>query len=311
MKPVRVGVIGIGHLGRIHTSIYSQLPEVEITFLCDIILKRALSLAKKVNASCSRDYRDGFSLVDAVSITVPTSLHYQIAKEFLLQGKDVLVEKPITTELKQAEDLIQLARKNSSILQVGHVERFNQALNAIKNIPGEIKFVECHRIGPFSRRSTDISVVLDLMIHDLDIILELLPYRIKKIEPIGTKVITEFIDIANAKITFENGSICNITSSRVSEEVQRKIRIFKEDCYISLDYQKQEVKIYRKIKGRLRKREIRIKKEQPLELELRSFINSVKNRTSPVVSGESAKKALALALKIEKKINATSILKAS
>lgn len=305
MKKIKVGIIGIGHVGSIHADIYSQFQDVDVTFLCDIILKRAKDVAKELNAYYSSDFRDGFSKIDAVSIAVPTSKHYQIAKEFLKKGIDVLVEKPMTTNLKQANHLIQLANENFCILQVGHVERFNKALHAIKGIPGEIRFIECHRIGPFSKRSTDVSVVLDLMIHDIDIILELIPYKIEKIEAVGTKVITDFTDISNAKIKFENGTICNITSSRVSEESQRKIRIFKENCYISLDYMRQEVRIYRKIKEKIVKKYIGIKKEQPLKLELRSFIDSVKNRTQPLVSGEIAKRALAVALKIEKKINLT------
>ncbi len=302
MKNIKIGVIGIGHLGSIHAKIYSQIPGVKIAFLCDAEKEKAKDLASSLGASYSNDYRDGFSKVDAVSIAAPTPLHYKIAKDFLRKNKDVLIEKPITTNLKQAQELIDIAKQKKRILQVGHVERFNKALHSIRKIPGEIKFIECHRIGPFSKRSADVSVVLDLMIHDLDIILELIPHKIKKIQAIGLKVITDFSDIANARIEFDNGTICNITSSRVSDDSLRKIRIFKDNCYISLDYKEQDVKIYRKLKDKIINKNIVIKKEQPLQLELKSFITSIRSRKNTAVSGEAAKKALNIALRIDKQI---------
>ena len=213
MKKLNIGVIGTGHVGSFHAEIYSQLPDVKVSFLCDIAKTTVRELATRLKSDYSSDYRACFRLVDAVSIAVPTHLHYKIARDFLKNGIDVLIEKPITTDLKQARDLIRIAEENGRILQVGHVERFNKAFSAIKNVPGEIKFIECHRIGPFSRRCTDVSVVLDLMIHDLDIILELLPHKIKSIQATGLKVMTSFPDIANARITFGNGAVCNITSS--------------------------------------------------------------------------------------------------
>ena len=303
MKKIRVGIIGIGHLGTFHSKIYSQLPDVEVKFLSDIVEVNAKNLASELKAEYSDNFRDGLSKIDAVSIATPTSTHYSIAKEFLSNGIDVLVEKPITVKLKEAESLIAIAKKNSRILQVGHVERFNKALAAIENIPGEIKFIECHRIGPFSKRSMDISVVLDLMIHDLDIILQFVSSKIKKIEATGLKVVTDYPDIANARITFKNKAVCNITSSRVSDDSLRKIRIFKENCYISLDYKHQEVNIYRKINGEITKKQIEIEREQPLQLEIKSFIAAVKNRTQPEVSGEDARLALKTALKIERIIS--------
>ena len=303
MEKVRVGIIGIGHLGTFHSKIYSQFPDVEVQFLSDTVEVNAKKLASELGAEYLNDFRAGLSRVDAVSIATPTSTHYSIAKEFLNNGVDVLVEKPITIKLKDAESLIAIAKKNSRILQVGHVERFNKALAAIEDVPGEIKFIECHRIGPFSRRSTDVSVVLDLMIHDLDIILQFVSSKIKKIEATGLKVVTDHPDIANARITFKNKTVCNITSSRVSDDSLRKIRIFKENCYISLDYKNQEVNIYRKVNGEITKKQIEIEKEQPLQLELRSFIDAVKNRTQPEVSGEDASLALKTALKIERLIS--------
>jgi len=302
VKSVRVGVIGLGHLGKIHARIYSGFKDVRITFVCDIIKTRAKRIAEELNVPYSTDFRDCLGEVDALSIATPTSSHYQIAKECIKHKIDVLVEKPLAPDLMQAKRLITLAKKNNCILQVGHVERFNKALQAIRDIPGEIKFIECHRIGPFKKRSLDISVVLDLMIHDLDIILELVPSKVKQIQAVGTRVITPLPDIANSRIRFENGTICNITSSRVSEEALRKIRIFKENCYISLDYMRQTVKIYTKQKNKIRRKNIKIKKAQPLKLELRSFIDAVKNRREPPSSGEKVLSALDIALKIEQKI---------
>lgn len=302
MKKIKIGIIGLGHLGKIHTRIYSDFRNVEITFVCDIIKTRAQKIARELKVPFSTDYRDCFGKVDAVSIATPTSTHYEIAKECLKHKIDVLVEKPLTASLREARKLINLAKKNNCILQVGHVERFNRAIQAIRNVPGEIKFIECHRIGPFKKRSLDISVVLDLMIHDLDIILELVQSKIKKIQAVGTKVITSLPDIANARLEFENGTICNITSSRVSEEALRKIRIFKENCYISLDYMHQEVKIYTKEGDKIKKKNIKIIKEQPLKLELRAFVEAVKNRQEPPSSAEKVLSALETALKIEEKI---------
>ncbi len=302
MKTVKVGVIGLGHLGKIHAKIYSGFKDTKITFVCDIIKTRAKKIAKELNASYSTNFRDCFGEVDALSIATPTSTHYQIARECIQHKIDVLVEKPLTPDLTQAKRLITLAKKYNCILQVGHVERFNKALQAIRDIPGEIKFIECHRIGPFKKRSLDISVVLDLMIHDLDIIMELVPFKIKQIQAVGTKVITSLPDIANARISFENGTVCNITSSRVSEEALRKIRIFKENCYISLDYMHQTVKIYTEKNNKIKKKNIKIKKEQPLKLELRSFIDAVKKRQKPPASGEEIISALEIAFKIERKI---------
>ncbi|MDP8216389.1 MAG: Gfo/Idh/MocA family oxidoreductase [Candidatus Kaelpia imicola] len=303
MKKIRVGIIGIGHLGTFHSKIYSQLPDVEVKFLSDVVEARAKNLASELKAEYSDNFRDGLFKVDAVSIATPTSTHYSIAKEFLSNGVDVLVEKPITIKLKEAENLIAIAKKKSRILQVGHVERFNKALTAIENIPGEIKFIECHRIGPFSKRSMDVSVVLDLMIHDLDIILQFVSSKIKKIEATGLKVVTDHPDIANARITFKNKTVCNITSSRISDDSLRKIRIFKENCYISLDYRHQEVNIYRKVNGEIIKKQIEIEKEQPLQLEIKSFMDAVKKRNQPEVSGEDARLALKTALKIERIIS--------
>jgi len=210
------------------------------------------------------------------------------------------VEKPITTKLKDAESLVSIAKKRSLILQVGHVERFNKALAAIENIPGEIKFIECHRIGPFSRRSTDVSVVLDLMIHDLDIIFQFLPSKIKKIEAKGVKVLSAKEDIANCRISFKNGCVANVTSSRISSKKERKIRIFMPNKYISLDYANQSVNVYQKDQTHISHQTLGIEKEEPLKKEINHFINLVIKKDYDSSSAQGAKDALSAATTIEK-----------
>jgi predicted dehydrogenase len=302
MDKIKVAVVGIGHVGSIHAKIYSQIKGVELAAVCDIDIKKAKRFALKYNVKYSNDYHSLFNFVDAVSITVPTSLHYKIAKEFLKNGIHTLIEKPITTSLKEADELLNIAKKKKLIIQVGHVERFNSAIIAIKKLPGIPKFIECHRIGPFSGRGIDVSVVLDLMIHDIDIILDLVLSPIRKIEAIGAKILSNKADIANARIFFKNGTVSNLTASRVSEDSIRKIRIFKERSYISLDYVKQEALIYRKLKNKIKSYQIPIRKEAPLKAEINSFIECVKYNKQPIVSGKEARKALKLALDIENMI---------
>jgi predicted dehydrogenase len=240
--------------------------------------------------------------LDAVSIVVPTKLHYQIARNFLSNNIDVLVEKPITSNLKEADFLINLAKKKRRILQVGHIERFNSAFQATKKIIKNPKFIECHRLNPFPQRSLDIGVVLDLMIHDIDIILGLIDSHLERIEATGINVLTKREDIANARIIFQNGCICNLTASRISDETMRKIRIFQKNTYISLDYQLQEAFVYRKLKNEIVKEGIPIEKDQPLKKELASFIDCVQRRKKPLVSGLEAKEALKVALEIQDRI---------
>lgn len=300
MNKLRVGVVGVGYVGSIHAKIYARIKDVELRAVCDIDEEKAREISQKYRTKYYKDYHKLFPLVDAVSITVPTSLHYKIAKDFLKNGIHTLIEKPMTTSLKEADELLMLASKSKLVLQVGHVERFNAAIVAVRKLPGIPKFIECHRIGPYSGRGTDVSVVLDLMIHDIDIVLNLVPSPIKKIEAIGVRILSEYEDIANARIFFANGTVTNLTASRVSEDVIRKIRIFKEKSYISLDYVKQEAIIYRKLRNKIKSTAMEIKKEAPLEAELSSFINCVYQRKKPLVSGEEARKALELALRIEK-----------
>lgn len=304
MKKLRVGVVGLGRLGSLHAFIYSKLKNVELVSVCDIDKKRAREIGSSLRKPWCTDYKE-FSKksLDAVSIASPTYLHYEIAMFLLNNNINVLIEKPITKTLKQALSLIKLAEQKSLILQVGHVERFNSAIQAIEKLLPKPKFIEIHRLGPFTPRVKDIGVVLDLMIHDIDIILGLTRSKIKAIEAVGMKILTNHEDIANARLRFQNGTICDLTASRVTDDSLRKIRIFQKDCYISLDYVKQEALISRKVKNKIISEKIDIKKEQPLKKELLSFVDCVMNKKRPVVSGLEAYNALLVAHKIIKKLN--------
>lgn len=303
MKRIRVAVIGVGHLGSIHARIYKELPECELVGVCDSAADKARQVGQTLGVPAHTDYRDLFGTVDAVSIATPTATHYAVAKDFLDAGVHTLVEKPFTPSLAEADELIALARKKKLNLAVGHVERFNSAFTATRELIAHPRFIECHRLSPFPNRSLDIGVVLDVMIHDIDIILGLVPSAISKIESVGVKVLTNNEDIANSRITFQNGCVANLTASRVSDEPLRKIRIFQEDTYISLDYKEAAAWVYKKADGRISKQALPIEKEQPLQKELGSFINSVTTGTDPVITGEIAREALAVALQIRDQIH--------
>jgi predicted dehydrogenase len=303
MSKIKLAVIGVGHLGSKHTKVYNQLKnKVNLVGVCDCVGDKARVVAAQYRTRPYLNYRDLLEKVDAVSICVPTKLHYKIAKDFLLYGVNVLIEKPITFYLRDADILIELAKKNGLILQVGHVERFNSAFRAIKKIVKNPRFIECHRLSPFPGRSLDVGVVLDLMIHDIDIILGLINSQVKNIQAVGVNVLTAFEDISNARITFKNGCVCNLTASRVSDEPMRKIRIFFKNTYISLDYVNQQAFLYQKHTQRITKQSLPIEKEEPLKKEIESFIDCVKNKKRPVVSGLEAREALGLAIKIKKRI---------
>ncbi len=298
MQKIRVAVIGTGRLGSIHARIYKDLQNCSLTGICDTNKLQLDEVTKNLNIPGYLDYRKLFDKVDAVSIAAPTSLHYKISSEFLNHKIHVLVEKPFTVNLKQADSLIKLASENKLILQVGHVERFNSAFGAaLKHIKNP-RFIECHRLSSFPNRSLDIGVVLDLMIHDIDIVLGLVNSKVKKIESVGVSVLTQFEDIANARLTFKNGCIANLTASRVSDELMRKIRIFQPNAYISLDYKEAKAGVYKKTGHSIIKENLPIEKEEPLRKELEAFLESCLTKKTPLVSGEVAREALAIALKI-------------
>lgn len=304
MSKINVAVIGFGHLGSKHAQIYTSFDNVNLKAACDTDESKLQKISSDCGAKPYLDYRKLISEEDiqAASICVPTELHYQIAKDCLQKNIHVLVEKPVTNTVKQADELLKLAKRRKLIFQVGHVERFNSAFQAVQELVKKPLFIECHRLSPFPGRSLDIGVVLDLMIHDIDIILGLVRSKPKHIDAVGVNVLTQYEDIANVRINFQNGCVCNLTASRVSDETMRKIRIFVKDTYISLDYVKQEAFIYRKESDKITCQQMQIEKEQPLQKELGDFINCVVTNHKPVVSGLEAREALDLAIKIKNQI---------
>ena len=303
MKRVRVGVVGVGRLGSEHARIYSGMKSVSLLGVVDSIEERAEKIGKKYRTESFTRYSSLFGKVEAVSIAVPTDIHYRISKEFLERGIHVLLEKPITQTLSQAKKLILLSERKKVILQVGHIERFNSALQQLERHVKNPRFIECHRLSPFQERGIEVGVVLDLMIHDIDIILSLVKSPIRRIEATGVKVLSPYEDIANARITFANGAVANITSSRISREKMRKMRIFERDTYASVDFLHQTISIYRHTAHGITRETPEIKKVEPLKLELKHFINCVLKKSEPLVSGRPAKEALQIALQISRQIN--------
>ncbi len=299
LKKIRVGVIGAGHLGQHHIRIYAGMDGVELSGICDTDMGRARSLARKYKTNAFSDYRQMFGMIDCASVVVPTELHFAVTKDLLENGISVLIEKPMAKSVEEAEGLLSTARQKGLITQVGHIERFNAAVMALDEIPGNVRFIECHRLGPFKKRALDVGVVLDLMIHDIDIILALVRSEITSIDAVGVNILTDHEDLANVRIRFGNGAVANLTASRVTDKEMRKIRLFKDDCYISLDYVKQEAVLYRKINNRITGKLINIKKEEPLKKELEAFIGCIKSGERPLVSGEEGRDALKIALQIE------------
>ena len=299
---MRAGIIGIGKLGSIHLRILKEIAGIKKVIPVDIDTKKII-LTKEEGFS---DYRKLKGLTDLVIVSSPTSTHFKIASFFLKHKIPVLVEKPITATALEAKRLINLSRKTKTLLFTGHVERYNSAYLAAKELFEHPKFIECHRLSPYPHRSLDIGVVLDLMIHDLDIILDIVRSDIKKVEASGVKVLSPYEDIANARLTFANGCIANITASRISKERVRKFRVFAHNCYVSLDFTHQKVELYRKINDTIEKKMLEIKKEEPLKQEVIDFITMVKNKKNFSPPAENAKDALILALKIQKIIGKTS-----
>jgi predicted dehydrogenase len=306
-EKLKVGVVGVGYLGKFHVDKYLSMDDVELVGLSDIDPKVIERAEKDYGVACYNDYHKLIGNVDAVSIVVPTYLHYSVAMDFLDVGSDVFVEKPITSEVAQAEKLVDKAESKELILQVGHLERFNPAILALGGTLKEPMFIESHRLSPFPERSTDVDVVLDLMIHDIDIILNIVKSDIVNIDAVGAPIITQKADIVNARINFESGCVANITASRVSTDKMRKIRIFQSDAYISIDYAAQNITVYKKVRGEdnrvtIIKEDMEISPSDYLGDEIRSFINSVKHRTTPPVTGRDGKRALEVAMRVNESL---------
>lgn len=301
---MKVGVVGIGHLGKEHARIYKELPEAELVAVCD----RDSSKKERAAALGVPFYTDPKALigkVDCVSVATPTSEHYKVAKEFLVRGIHTLIEKPITLRLDEADELIELAQKNRCCLQVGHIERHNPGFRRIEEIAKNIRFFEIHRLGPFTGRINDCGVVLDLMIHDLDIVMGLVKSELLSFDAVGINVLTPFEDIANVRLKFKNGAVADLTASRLTPEKQRKIRIFQEDAYISLDYGAQTGKIFKKEGFQILQENIEIEKSEPLREELKYFLSLVKSGAGLGKPDTAARDALKLALEIVDQIQKT------
>jgi len=301
---VRVAVIGVGHLGQHHARIYTELPGAELVAVADLSETRRREVGGRLKVPAVADYRSLVGKVDAVSVAVPTGAHYPIALAFLQAGSDVLVEKPITQTVGEADVLIAAAAKGGRILQVGHSERYNGAVRALCAQVQEPGFIEVHRMGPFPGRGTDVDVVLDLMIHDIDIILTLVHSPVTSVSAVGVPVVSGQVDIANARLEFASGCVANITASRVSGERLRKIRVFQRDTYFVLDYASQELNLFRKTPGdgsgkaRLTRIEVPVARVEPLRQELGDFLESVRTRRPPLVPGEAGREAVAVAAQI-------------
>jgi predicted dehydrogenase len=300
MNKLRLGVVGVGHIGSNHARLYAEIPAANFAAIYDIDRAKADTIGKKFCVKAAQSLDEFIELVDAVSVATPTNTHYEIARSLLERGKHLLIEKPITDNTGHASELAELAARNGLILQVGHVERFNPVLSALEERLTHPRFIEAHRLSPYPERSTDIGVVLDLMIHDLEIILHLVRSPVQSIDAVGVAVLSPGEDIANARLRFENGCVANITSSRISPERMRKIRVFQEDAYLSLDYQNQSGEIYRRAGGRITRDKVEIAREEPLKGQLTSFVECARTGREPRVSGFQAAAALELAVEITK-----------
>lgn len=331
---IKVAVLGTGSLGKEHARLYSELAHsnlVEFAGVYDVVPETARKIAEKFQVKAFASIPEAAAAADALSVVTPTTTHFDLARQLLLSGKHLLVEKPMTENTEQAAELIQLARQNKCVLQVGHVERFNPVFKYLQGIATEPRFIETHRLSPYPARSTDVGVVLDLMIHDLDVVLAFVKSPVVSVDAVGIPVLSKSEDIANARLRFANGCVANMTVSRVSPERMRKIRAFcgpTNTCYISLDYRAQEGFIYRIARDdeeessllkkllsskdttivsefagkRIVREPVPITKEEPLKLELEHFVECVREQQTPMVSGESAKRALDLAFEITRQI---------
>lgn len=308
-KKLRVGVIGTGYLGKFHAEKYARMDDVDLVGIADINKSQAEKIAKQYSVRAYTNHKDILNKVDAVSIVVPTPAHFKVSRDFLKHNVDVLIEKPITTTIEEADELIRLAESKGLIIQVGHLERFNPAVIALRDYVKKPMFIESHRLSTYKERATDVSVVLDLMIHDIDIISNFVRSKIKSIHAAGIPVISGHVDIANARLEFENGCVANVTASRISTRDERKIRLFQKDAYISVDFANHEITIVKQsekdessiIPG-MGINQLCFTKTDALDDELKSFVKAVKTRKSPEVTGQVGRSALKIALSIMQQI---------
>lgn len=305
MTKLNTAVIGVGYLGKFHAQKYASLDDSKLIAVCDTNKTIAKEIADEHGVDVYDDYHQLVGKVDAVSIVVPTQKHYEVAKFFLENNIHVLLEKPITSTVEQAQELVAIAKQHNLKFAIGHLERFNPAVMALGDVLKQPLFIESHRIAPFNPRGADVNVVLDLMIHDIDIILDFVSSPVKNINAKGVKVLSQDIDIANARIEFENGCVANVTASRVSMKSERKMRLFQNDAYISIDFQDKRLSLHRKGSGELfpgisdiDSEECNFEQGDALLSEIAAFLDCIKNDTAPVVSGEDGLRALETAIEI-------------
>ena len=296
---VRAAVVGVGYLGAFHAEKYASMRDVELVAVVDVDAARAQAVAAGCHTQALTDYRALFGRVDCVSLAVPSPLHFPLAQDFLRHDVDVLVEKPLTTAVAEGRTLVDTAEQRRRILQVGHLERFNPAIRALAGVVTRPRFIECHRLAPFVERGTDVDVILDLMIHDLDVILSLVQADVQSVEAVGVPVLSETADIANARLRFTSGCIANITASRVALKRERKIRIFQADTYVSVDYGEKHVRVCRRVMSdgapTITVEEHALGESDALFDEIEHFVHAVQTRERPLVDGRTALRALEVA----------------
>jgi predicted dehydrogenase len=300
--PLRAAVVGVGHLGVFHAEKYASMPDVDLVAVVDADADRARAVAARCRTEGLTDYRQLFGRVDCVSLAVPSPLHFPLALDLLTHDVDVLVEKPLTTTVAEGRALVDSAEQRQRILQVGHLERFNPAIRALAGVVTQPRFIECHRLAPFVERGTDVDVILDLMIHDLDVILSLVCADVQSVEAVGVPVLSESVDIANARLRFTSGCIANITASRVALKRERKIRIFQADTYVSVDYGEKHVRVCRRVIANgapsITVEEHALGEGDALFDEIEHFVHAVRTRQRPLVDGRTALRALEVAERI-------------
>ncbi|HMV50805.1 MAG TPA: Gfo/Idh/MocA family oxidoreductase [Blastocatellia bacterium] len=313
-QKIKTAVIGVGHLGKAHARIHHSIENVDLVAVCDTNEAGGRAVAETYQTKFTADFRDLLGEVEAVSIATPTVNHHEVACACLEAGIHVLVEKPISRTLAEADEMIRLAEAKGLALQTGHIERFNPAFQALRQQLTNPKFFEAHRMGIFTPRSLDIDVVMDLMVHELDIIASLVKSEVVRIEAVGIPILTQKIDLANARLEFADGCIANITASRVAGERLRKLRVFQPNEYYSLDYAEQQVGMFKLIPPKtagampeIVAQGLEIEKREPLLAEIESFLNAVRTRTAPIVTGAEGRHALALATEVLDKIKAHSL----
>ena len=297
---LRAAVVGVGYLGRFHALKYAAHPDADLVAVVDIDADRCRAVATEVGAAPVFDHRELIGRVDCVSVAVNTQYHYAVARELLEAGIDLLIEKPLTTSISDGQELLELAVRGQRVLQVGHLERFNPAIRAIEGLVTQPRFIECQRLAPFTERGTDVDVVLDVMIHDIDLLLAMVPSPLRAVEAVGVPVLTTSIDIANARLRFANGCIANVTASRVSLKRERKFRIFQGNAYFSIDFDQRQVRVCRRVAGAdgrtsLSVEQLHVAEGDALASEIAAFVQAVRARETPQVTGWDGLRALEVA----------------